>query len=165
MSTTMFASEVKAGQPVASSIQDIPLEKIRESSSNPRRVFDEAQLHELATNIRSHGVLQAILVRPSSDGAAGTYELVAGARRFRASKLAGKNTIPATVRNLTDAEAQELRLIENLQRSNIHELDEGIGYRSLIDLRPDFYTVETIAAQVAKSPSDLKGRISLTDVL
>jgi ParB family chromosome partitioning protein len=101
-------------------------------------------------------------VRPSQDDANGVCELVAGARRFRASKLAGKRTIPATVRNLTDAEAQEIRLIENLQRTNIHELDEGIGYRALMDLRPDFYTVETIAAQVAKSPSYVKGRISLT---
>ncbi len=165
MSTTMVASEVKAGRPVASSIQDIPLERIRESSRNPRRVFDEAQLQELATNIRSHGVLQAILVRPSPDGAAGTYELVAGARRFRASNIAGKDTIPATVRDLTDAECQEIRLIENLQRVNIHELDEGIGYRSLRDLRPDFYTMETIAAQVAKSPAYVKGRISLTELV
>src|SRR6266852_726816 len=165
MSTTMVASEVKAGRPVASSIQDIPLERIRESSRNPRRVFDEAQLQELATNIRSHGVLQAILVRPSLDGAVGTYELVAGARRFRASNIAGKDTIPATVRDLTDAECQEIRLIENLQRVNIHELDEGIGYRSLRDLRPDFYTMETIAAQVAKSPAYVKGRISLTELV
>ncbi len=165
MSATMVTSESKAVPPVVSSVQDIPLERIRESSSNPRRVFDDCQLRELAANIQLHGVLQAILVRPSPDGADGMYELVAGARRFRASKLAGKNTIPATVRNLTDAEAQELRLIENLQRSNIHELDEGIGYRSLIDLRPDFYTVETIAAQVAKSPSYVKGRISLTELM
>src|SRR5712671_5089481 len=165
MSATMIASGAKAVPPVVSSVQEIPLENIRESNSNPRRVFDEAQLRELAANIQLHGVLQAILVRPSQDGANGMYELVAGARRLRASKLAGKNTIPATVRNLTDAEAQELRLIENLQRSNIHELDEGIGYRSLIDLRPDFYTVETVAAQVAKSPSYVKGRISLTELI
>ena len=162
MSVVMVPSEAKAGPPEVSFIQDIPLENIRESNSNPRRVFDETQLRELAANIQTHGVLQAILVRPSQGGANGVYELVAGARRFRASKLAGKRTIPATVRNLTDAEAQEIRLIENLQRTNIHELDEGIGYRSLMDLRPDFYTVETIAAQVAKSPSYVKGRISLT---
>src|SRR6266849_7636906 len=162
MSATMVTSESKAIQPVVSSVQDIPLERIRESSSNPRRVFDDRQLRELAANIQSHGVLQAILLRPSKDGANGVYELVAGARRFRASKLAGKRTIPATVRNLTDAEAQEILLIENLQRTNLHELDEGIGYRSLMDLRPDFYTVETIAAQVAKSPSYVKGRRSRT---
>ncbi len=165
MNATMVASGTKTEPPAVSAIQDIPLENIRESNSNPRRVFDEAQLRELAANIQSHGVLQAILVRPSQDGANGVYELVAGARRFRASKLAGKRTIPATVRTLTDAEAQEIRLIENLQRTNIHELDEGIGYRSLMDLRPDFYTVETISAQVAKSPSYVKGRISLTELI
>ncbi len=165
MSEAMLANEMQTIPLAGSSIQDIPLDNIRESSTNPRRLFDESQLRELAANIQLHGVLQAILVRPSPDGADGMYELVAGARRFRASKLAGKNTIPAAVRNLTDAQAQELRLIENLQRSNIHEMDEGIGYRSLIDLRPDFYTVETIAAQVAKSPSYVKGRISLTELI
>jgi ParB family chromosome partitioning protein len=165
MSTTMMSSEGKAEPPADSPIQDIPLEKIRESASNPRRTFDENQLRELADNIKLHGVLQAILVRPSLDGTDGSYELVAGARRLRASKLAGKNTIPATVRKLTDAEAQEIRLIENLQRTNIHELDEGIGYRSLMELRSDFYTVETIAAQVAKSPAYIRGRISLTELI
>jgi ParB family chromosome partitioning protein len=69
------------------------------------------------------------------------------------------------VRDLTDAEAREVQLIENLQRKNIHELDEGIGYRSLMALRPDFYTVETIAMQVAKSPSYVRGCISLTDLI
>ncbi len=165
MSTTIVSSEGNAEPPAVSSIQDIPLEKIRESAKNPRRAFDEGQLRELADNIKLHGVLQAILVRPSPEGADGSYELVAGARRFRASKLAGKNTIPATVRKLTDAEAQEIRLIENLQRTNIHELDEGVGYRSLMVLRPDFYTVETIAAQVAKSPAYIRGRISLTELI
>jgi ParB family transcriptional regulator, chromosome partitioning protein len=164
VSTTIVLGEGKEA-PAVSSIQDIPLDKIRESGGNPRRAFDENQLRELADNIKLHGVLQAILVRPSPEGAEGAYELVAGARRLRASKLAGKTTIPATVRKLTDAEAQEIRLIENLQRTNIHELDEGIGYRSLMDLRPDFYTVETIAAQVAKSPAYIRGRISLTELI
>src|SRR5260370_40970792 len=104
----MGAGGRKREPPAVSAIQDIPLENIRESKSNPRRVFDEAQLRELADNIQSHGVLQAILVRPSQDGANGVYELVAGARRFRASKLAVRRTIPATVRNLTDAEAKEI---------------------------------------------------------
>jgi hypothetical protein len=81
----MAANEAKAVPPVVSSVQDIPLENIRESSSNPRRVFDQVRLRELAANIQLHGVLQAILVRPSQDGAKGVYQLVAGARRFRAS--------------------------------------------------------------------------------
>ena len=81
MSTTIVASEVKAVPPVISSIQDIPLEKIRESKTNPRTQFDQSKLAELAENIRQHGVLQLILVRPLPEGEAGTYELVAGARR------------------------------------------------------------------------------------
>ncbi|MGB6875381.1 MAG: ParB/RepB/Spo0J family partition protein [Candidatus Acidiferrales bacterium] len=165
MTNTLSASHVDLALHTISSVQEIPLDRIRESSSNPRRRFDEAKLRELAENIKLRGVLQAVLVRPAPDGTDGTYELVAGARRFRASTLADKETIPATVRDLTDAECREIQLIENLQRADIHELDEGAGYRSLMALKPDFYTVETIAAQVAKSPSYVKGRMSLTDLI
>ena len=79
MSTTTVASEVKAVPPVVSSIQDIPVAKIRESKTNPRTQFDQSKLAELAENIRQHGVLQPILLRPLPEGEAGTYELVAGA--------------------------------------------------------------------------------------
>src|ERR1700674_614965 len=165
MNTTTVASEAITAPPGGSSVLDIPLGRIRESTTNPRRVFDETKLREFADNIRLHGVLQAILVRPVPDGEDGAYELVAGARRFRASQLAAKSTIPATVRDLSDSECREIQLVENLQREGVHELDEGIGYRSLMDLKPDFYTVETIAAQVSRSPSYVKGRISLTDLI
>jgi ParB family transcriptional regulator, chromosome partitioning protein len=165
MNITPSVSYVDPALRTISSVQDIPLDRICESSSNPRRAFDDGKLRELAENIKLHGVLQAILVRRAPDGTEGKYELVAGARRFRASKLAGKDTIPATVRDLNDAECREIQLIENLQRADIHEMDEGIGYRSLMELKPDFYTVETIAAQVAKSPSYVKGRISLADLI
>src|SRR5260370_31325986 len=101
MSTTIVASGTKAEPPAVSAIHDIPLEKIRESSSNPRRVFHETQLRDFAANIQLHRVLQAILVRPSPDGADGMYELVAGPRRFRASKFARKNTNPPTLPDLT----------------------------------------------------------------
>src|SRR6266480_6786638 len=122
MSTTMVASEVKAVPPAVSSIQDIPLEKIRESKTNPRTQFDQSKLAELAENIRQHGVLQPILVRPLPKGAADTYELVAGARRFRASKLAKRESIPATVRELTDAQALELQVQgEFVQPANGHK--------------------------------------------
>jgi len=165
MITTPSATSFDPAFRAVSSVQDIPVDRIRESNSNPRRNFDERKLRELAENIKLHGVLQAILVRPTPDGADGIYELVAGARRFRASKLAGKQTIPATVRDLTDAECREIQLIENLQRADVHELDEGIGFRSLMEMKPDFYTVEAIAVQVAKSPAYVKGRISLTDLI
>jgi ParB family transcriptional regulator, chromosome partitioning protein len=85
--------------PLVTSVQDIPLNRISESKTNPRRLFDETKLTELAANIRQHGVLQPVLVRPTPDGEPGTFELVAGARRYRASKLAGRETIPASVRN------------------------------------------------------------------
>jgi len=165
MTNTLSDGDFDPAFRAVSCVQDIPLNQIRESSNNPRRAFDDAKLRELAANIKLHGVLQAILVRPAPDGVDGTYELVAGARRLRASRLAGKDTIPATVRSLTDAECREIQLIENLQRADIHELDEGIGYRSLMELKPDFYTVETIAVQVAKSSAYVKGRISLTDLI
>ncbi len=111
MNATMVASGTKAVSPMVSSIQDIPLTKIRESKTNPRRFFDEAKLAELADNIRQHGVLQPILLRPVPEGEAGMYELVAGARRYRASKLAKRESISATVRELTDAQALELQVL------------------------------------------------------
>lgn len=147
------------------SVLDIDLDKVRESNTNPRRVFDEAKLGELAENIRVHGVLQPVLVRPLREGSEGTYELVAGARRLRASKLAGKQTIPATVRELIDAECREIQLIENLQRADIHELDEALGYRALRDLNPELYTVETIATKVGKTAKYIYGRMKLVDLI
>jgi ParB family chromosome partitioning protein len=165
MNATMVASGTKAVPPVVSSIQDIPLAKIRESKTNPRRFFDEVKLAELADNIRQHGVLQPILLRPLPNGEAGTYELVAGARRFRASKLAKRDTIPATVRDLTDAQALELQVIENVQRVDVHPLDEAQGYAALIELQPDTYTVESIASRVGRSPSYVSGRLRLIQLI
>src|SRR5277367_4380790 len=95
-------------------VQDISLSRIRESKTNPRRQFDETSLAELADNIRLHGVLQPVLVRHMPGGEPDVFELVAGARRFRASNLASRETIPASIRELTDTECLELQLIENL---------------------------------------------------
>ena len=159
MNATMVASGTKS-VPVVSSIQDIPLAKIRESKTNPRHIFDEAKLAELAENIRQHGVLQPILVRPLPNGEAGTYELVAGARRFRASKLAKRESIPATVRELTDGQALELQVIENVQRVDVHPLDEAQGYAALIQLEANTYTVESIATRVGRSPAYVSGLCS-----
>ncbi len=165
MSATIVASEVKSVPPVVASIQDIPLEKICESKTNPRRFFDEAKLAELADNIGQHGVLQPILVRPLADGDVGTYELVAGARRYRASKIAKQESIPATVRELTDAQALELQVIENVQRVDVHPLDEAQGYAALIELQPDTYTVESIASRVGRSPAYVSGRLRLIQLI
>jgi ParB family chromosome partitioning protein len=165
MNATMVASGTKAVPPAVSSIQDISLAKIRESKTNPRRVFDDAKLAELAENIRQHGVLQPILVRPLPGGEAGTYELVAGARRFRASKIAKRESIPATVRELNDAQALELQVIENVQRVDVHPLDEAQGYAALIQLQPNTYTVESIATRVGRSPAYVSGRLRLIQLI
>jgi ParB family chromosome partitioning protein len=112
MNTEVAVNASKSIPPFVSSVQDIPLHRIRESTTNPRRTFDEAKLAELAGNIRQHGVLQPVLVRPLPGGEAGFFELVAGARRYRASQLAKRETIPASVRELTDTECLELQLVE-----------------------------------------------------
>jgi ParB family transcriptional regulator, chromosome partitioning protein len=143
---------------LTSSVLDIPLECIRESKTNPRRAFDETKLAELAANIKLHGVLQPVLVRPLPGGEAESYELVAGARRYRASKLAGRQSISASVRQLTDTECLELQLIENLQRADVHELDEARGYAALIAMQPDTYTVETLAVRI-EVPSATRNRV------
>jgi ParB family chromosome partitioning protein len=165
MNATMVANGTKSVPPAVSSIQEIPLAKIRESKTNPRRFFDEGKLAELADNIRQHGVLQPILLRPLPEGEAGTYELVAGTRRYRASKLAKRETIPATVRDLTDAQALELQVIENVQRVDVHPLDEAQGYAALIELQPDTYTVESIASRVGRSPAYVNGRLRLIQLI
>jgi ParB family chromosome partitioning protein len=161
----MSATQTASARPVPMEVQEICLDRIQESRGNPRRFFDETKLLELAGNIKVHGVLQPVLVRPSPGGPEGAFELVAGARRFRASKLAGKLTIPATVRELNDAECREIQLIENLQRADIHELDEALGYRALRDLNPELYTVETIAAKMGKSSKYVYGRMKLVDLI
>jgi ParB family chromosome partitioning protein len=148
-----------------SSLRDISLDCIQESKTNPRRTFDEAKLAELAGNIRQHGVLQPVLVRPLPGGEDGFYELVAGARRYRASRLAGRETIPATIRELTDTECLELQLIENLQRADVHELDEARGYLALMQLQPDTYTVETLADKIGRSEKYVYGRLRLTHLV
>src|SRR5271163_1963311 len=162
MNTVMAVTASKAVAPCVSLVQDLPLDRIQESKTNPRRVFDETKLAELAANIKLHGVLQPILVRPMPDGEAGDFELVAGARRYRASKLAGRETIPASVRELTDTECLELQLIENLQRADVHELDEARGYAALMQLQPDTYTVETLAEKIGRSEKYVYARLRLT---
>ncbi len=165
MTTILETNATQAVSPAVSAMQDIPLLHIQESKTNPRRLFDETKLTELADSIRQHGVLQPVLVRPLPGGDAGFYELVAGARRYRASKLAGWETIPATVRELTDTECLELQLIENLQRADVHELDEARGYAALMQLQPETYTVETLAEKIGRSEKYVYARLRLTHLV
>ena len=128
---------------------------IHESPTNPRRSFSETSLDELTASVRRHGVLQPILVRPNGEG----FVLIAGARRLRAAKLAGCETVPARVLELDDAAADEATIIENLHREKIHPLDEGVSYQRLVSAGR---TIEDIAAALGKSKGYVYQRISLT---
>jgi ParB family transcriptional regulator, chromosome partitioning protein len=161
MSTTDVTTTARPTEAESLLVQEISLARIKPSKANPRRRMDEAALAELAVNIKTHGVLQPILVRPvAADG----YEIVCGQRRWRASKTAGKDSIPVRIVNLNDAEALELAVIENVQRENVHELDEALGYKALMDQDPALYTVETLAAKVGRSPRYIYGRLKLSEL-
>ncbi len=133
----------------------LPLDRIRESTTNPRQSFDN--LEELAASIRTHGLLQPILVRPVRKD----FELVVGARRLRAARLAGLSSVPAQVKPLDDRSAREVQIIENLQRQDVHPLEEADGYKALLDSTPSC-TIEEIAAKVGKSKAYVYQRVSLT---
>lgn len=111
-----------------SSVEELPLKEIRPNPYQPRRIFDENALKELAASIAVTGVFQPIIVRKSVNG----YEIITGERRFRASKLAGKNSIPAIVRSFDDPTMMEIAVLENLQREDLTPLDEAQAYDTLI---------------------------------
>jgi len=142
----------------------IALDAIVPSKTNPRKHFDETDLAELAQSIKDKGVIQPIVVRPHpKNGVKAEYEIVAGERRWRASKLAGVLTIPAIERRLDDKAVLEIQVIENLQRADIHPLEEANGYRELLDKHE--YTIETIAAKVGKSESYIYQRLKLSELI
>ena len=106
------------------------ISEIEPNRDQPRKTFDEAALADLADSIAQHGVLQPLLVRPLARGG---YQLVAGERRWRASRLAGLTEVPVVVREMSDQEAAELALIENLQRQDLNPMEEALGYRTLME--------------------------------
>ncbi|GGI42847.1 ParB/RepB/Spo0J family partition protein [Mammaliicoccus stepanovicii] len=110
-------------------IIDIPLSKLRRNPYQPRHYFDEEALKDLTQSIEQHGVLQPIVVRETIKG----FDIVVGERRFRASKLAGKDTVPAIIKVLTDEEMLELAIIENLQRENLKPLEEAKSYATMME--------------------------------
>ena len=134
----------------------VPLAALKPGRFNPRRTFAEAQLEELAASIRERGLVQPLVVRPSSGN---TYEIVAGERRWRASQLANLHEVPVVVRSLTDQEAVEIAIIENVQREDLNAIEEGEGYRLLMDGHD--YTQEDLARVIGKSRSHLANTLRL----
>lgn len=124
----------------------LPISEIIPNKEQPRKTFDEAALDELADSIKQHGVLQPLLVRPLPNGG---YQLVAGERRWRASRKAGLREVPVVVKELTDTETMEIAIIENLQREDLNPIEEAEGLQALIDKCG--FTQEEVAASVGKS--------------
>jgi ParB family chromosome partitioning protein len=136
-------------------VRDIPLEKVVPNPSQPRMTWHEETLAELAASIREHGVLQPILVRPAGED----YEIIAGERRWRASKLAGKETVPAIVERFDDSTALEIALIENLQREDLSPLDEAVIYKKMTDELG--YSIRNLATKLSKDKGYVENRLRL----
>lgn len=136
-------------------IRQIPLDEIRPNPYQPRKTFDEEKLQELADSIKEHGVFQPIIVKRSIKG----YEIIAGERRYRASKLAGQTTIPAIVREFTDNQMMEIAVLENLQRENLNAIEEAQAY---LNLQETFnLNQEELAKKVGKSRSHITNMLGL----
>lgn len=137
----------------SSSIQEIELDKIKPNPEQPRKGFDQESLVELAASLKTHGLLQPILVQPRDE----EYVIIAGERRFRAAKLAGLTVIPCLIQTGTEQELAEKALIENIQRSNLSPVEEGMAYARLI--HEYGLTQEQVAERVGK------GRPTITNLL
>ncbi len=137
----------------------LSVDEIIPNKDQPRKYFDEAALLELSDSIKEHGVLQPLLVRPMADG---TYRLIAGERRYRASRMAGLREVPVTVREMTDEEEAIFALIENLQREDLNPMEEAKGLKNLIDSFG--LTQEEAASRVGKSRSAVTNALRLLNL-
>ncbi len=136
-------------------IIDINLNDLRANPYQPRKVFDEEKLRELSKSIKEHGVFQPIIVKKSIKG----YEIIAGERRVKASKLAGLETIPAIVRDFSDEDMMEIALLENLQRENLNAIEEANAYQKL--LQNLNITQDELATKLGKSRSHITNMLGL----
>jgi ParB/RepB/Spo0J family partition protein len=139
-------------------VRVIPVANVESNPQQPRMIFDADALHELAASIREHGVLQPILVRPLG---ANRYQLVAGERRWRASREAGLETIPALVEELDDETALEISIIENLQREDLSPLEEATMYDRMI--HDHGYSIRKLADKLGKDKGYVENRLRLAD--
>ena len=138
-------------------VQDtLPISEIEPDRDQPRKMFDDEALGELAASISIHGVLQPIVVRPSTDG---RYIIVAGERRWRAARRAGLDSVPVIIKEMTRQEADEIALIENLQREDLNPIEEGAGYKKLMEAYA--LTQDQVAQRVGKSRPNIANAIRI----
>ncbi len=143
----------------SSAFQYLAIDTIHESTTNPRRTFEESKLEELAESIRHHSLIQLVTERPNANG----FELIAGARRYRAAKLAELFSIPARIVEIDDAQALEWQLVENSQRVDVHPYEEAQGFQRLLDLPG--YDVSALVEKSGKSASHIYARLSLLQLI
>jgi ParB family chromosome partitioning protein len=136
----------------------VPIEFLKRNPRNPRKNFSDTELDELTASIRERGIIQPIVVR-AVRGATDSFEIIAGERRWRASKLAGKETIPAIVERFDDATALEIALIENLQREDLSPLDEAVIYKKMTDELG--YSIRNLATKLSKDKGYVENRLRL----
>ena len=134
---------------------DVNLDELRANPYQPRKVFKDEALKELSESIKEHGVFQPIIIKKSIKG----YEIIAGERRVRASKMAGLTKIPAIVRNFTDEQMMEIALLENLQRENLSAIEEAVAYKSMLDKLA--LTQDELSRKVGKSRSHITNILGL----
>lgn len=139
-------------------VVELKLSELRPNPYQPRKVFDAEKLQELANSIKEHGVFQPIIVKKSIKG----YEIIAGERRYKASQLAGKETIPAIVRDFTDENMMEIALLENLQRENLNSIEEATAYQKLLASLK--VTQEELANKLGKSRSHITNMLGLLEL-
>jgi ParB/RepB/Spo0J family partition protein len=154
-----IVSLLSPDQPTRSvGVRIIPVDRIEPNPEQPRLAFNEESLQELSASVKEHGILQPILVRPLD---AGRYQLIAGERRWRASKLAGLDTIPALIEDIDDDTALEIAIIENLQREDISPLDEAAMYDRMV--HEHGYSIRKLADKLGKDKGYLENRLRLAD--
>ncbi|TCP52227.1 ParB family chromosome partitioning protein [Tumebacillus sp. BK434] len=150
-----------AGQDAAQAyeeVQQIPIDQIVSSPYQPRTIFDDERIEELAQTIRTHGMIQPIVVRKVGD----RYELIAGERRWRACTKLGMESIPAIIRELTDTQAASVAVIENLQREGLTAIEEAVAYAKLLELHG--LTQESLAQRLGKGQSTIANKLRLLNL-
>ncbi|WP_270573524.1 ParB/RepB/Spo0J family partition protein [Candidatus Collinsella stercoripullorum] len=154
----MQEAQTETGSASAQPDSTVSIEKIHPNPNQPRTHFNETELEELSESIREHGVLQPLLVRKKGD----EFEIIAGERRYQASKIAGLSELPVIIKDVDDQKMLELALIENLQRSDLNPIEEAKGYRQLI--KASGMTQEALSKAVSKSRSAITNSLRLLDL-
>lgn len=152
------------GRNIKNVFQQLPIKEIRESKTNPREHYNSTALADLTLSIQQFGILEPLLVRQEKTGASRSFEIISGARRYRAAKAAGLELVPCITMDVTDEQVLEIHVIENLQRADLHPLEEAEGYHALMS-PPHRQPVERLAERIGRSVKYIYDRVKLLDLI